>query len=50
MITCLYAAHASGISAGWLSRAEVRDIEGLPAKPGIDKPAPAPAPTQEVPA
>lgn len=47
-----YEAHKLGIDAGWLLKSEVRRIENLPPKPGIDKPkpapaAPAPAPTQE---
>jgi HK97 family phage portal protein len=43
-----YAAHAIGISAGWLLKSEVRAIEGLPPVAGIDlKPEPVaqPAPT-----
>lgn len=43
-IVSRYQAHEAGIRAGWLLKSEVRDIEGLPPKPGIDKPAPAPAP------
>lgn len=32
-----YAAHAAGITAGWLLPSEVRDIEGLPPVDGIDE-------------
>jgi HK97 family phage portal protein len=37
-----YEAHKLGIDAGWLLKSEVRDIEGLPPKPGIDKPKSVP--------
>lgn len=40
-----YAAHKSGIEAGWLLPSEVRAIEGLPAVAGIDdRPRPVAAP------
>lgn len=39
-----YAAHKTGIEAGFLLRSEVRDIENLPAVPGIDDlPLPVPS-------
>jgi HK97 family phage portal protein len=38
-----YAAHESGIRAGWLLRSEVRELEDRPPVPGIDdQPPPAP--------
>jgi HK97 family phage portal protein len=38
-----YAAHESGIRAGWLLRSEVRELEDRPPIPGIDdQPPPAP--------
>ncbi len=50
-ITTRYAAHKTGIEAGFLLKSEVRDIENLPAIPGIDTPPAAPAaPTTEEPA
>lgn len=39
-----YASYETAIRAGWMTKNEVREIEGLPPIADLDKPAPAPVP------
>ncbi|WYA78700.1 portal protein [Exiguobacterium phage phiExGM16] len=48
--TTRYASYAVGISAGFLTKEEVRDIEGYGPLPADEAPAPAPAPELPAPA
>jgi len=45
--TTRYAAHASALAAGWMTKNEVRTIEDLPEIPEFDKPAEPVAPVAE---